>query len=232
MGKSLCRRYLLACSAIEIEMNGILGYRGRSWRVLDVCYTRGMKRAINSNILQEVSSARSTDTGKRCNTDCALPIGKEQIHNEPLSPHYVSGFIDGEGCFSATIGKNKTLIRKLEVRLEFSIELRADDREILERILVTIGAGKIYDCSYERYGWYPHAKYKIGNVKDMVEHLFPFLEKYPLQAKKARVYKNFREIVLMFSRKEHLSDEGFERILQLREEMRKMGKKAKTYGNR
>lgn len=191
-----------------------------------------MERAINSNVLQEVSSVRSTKSDKRRNLNCAPPIGKEQIHSEPLNPHYVVGFIDGEGCFSASVGKHKTLSRKLEVRLEFSIELRADDRKILERILATIGAGKIYDCSYERYGWYPHVKYKIGNVKDMVEYLFPFLKKYPLQAKKAQVYKNFREIALAFSRKEHLSDQGFERLLKLREEMRKMGKKAKTYGNR
>jgi hypothetical protein len=43
----------------------------------------------------------------------------------------VVGFIDGEGSFSVSINKHKTLKRGIEVRSEFEIELRADDREIL-----------------------------------------------------------------------------------------------------
>ena len=103
--------------------------------------------------MQEVSSVRSTDSkDARFNPELALPIGKEQIQRKKLDPQYVAGFIDGEGSFSISIGKHKTLRRGFEVRPEFEIELRKDDQEILERILVTIGIGRIYDCSYERYG--------------------------------------------------------------------------------
>lgn len=182
------------------------------------------------NVMQEVSSVRSTNQkDARFNPKLSLPIGKEQIQKEALNPHYVAGFIDGEGSFSVSIGKHKTLKRGFEVRCEFEIELRADDWDILERILTTIGVGKVYDCSYERYGWYPHAKYKITSVKDMVKYLFPFLDQYPLQAKKAKVYALFKEIALMVLRKEHLSDRGFEKVTILRDRMRTMGKKAKTH---
>ncbi len=153
------------------------------------------------------------------------PFGKERIHREKLNPHYVVGFIDGEGSFSISIGRHKTLRRGIEVRPEFEIELRADDREILERILITIGCGKIYDCSYERYGWYPHIKYKITSTKDMEQYLFPFFDAYPLQAKKGEVYAFFREIVLMVRKKQHLTDEGFKKILSLRALIRSLGKK-------
>jgi hypothetical protein len=142
------------------------------------------------------------------------------------------GFIDGEGSFSISIGKHKTLKRGFEVRPEFEIELRKDDQEILDRILITIGAGRIYDLSYERYGWYPHAKYKITSIWDMKEYLFPFLDAYPPQAKKGKSYRLFREIVLMLCKKEHLSDEGFNKIVKLRDQLRLLGKKAKTFGNR
>jgi hypothetical protein len=153
------------------------------------------------------------------------PLGKEQIYQRPLPPQYVSGFIDGEGSFSVSIGKNREYRRGLEVRPEFEIELRADDREILERILVTIGCGKLYDFAYDLYGWYPHIKYKITSTKDMEMYLFPFLDRSPLYAKKAKVYALFREIVMMYRRKEHLSDWGFKRIQKLRKKMRSMGKK-------
>jgi hypothetical protein len=142
-----------------------------------------------------------------------------------LNPHYVAGFIDGEGSFSVSISRHKTLRSGIEVRPEFEIELRADDRNILERIVKTIGCGKIYDCSYERYGWYPHAKLKVTSAREMTEKLFPFLDRYPLQAKKAKTYKLFREIVLRMRLKEHLTEQGLRKIQQLRNEIRRKGKK-------
>jgi LAGLIDADG endonuclease len=183
--------------------------------------------------MQEVSRVRSTNkVDNRLNPKLFLPFGKEQIHRDKLNPDYVAGFIDGEGSFSISIGKHKTLRRGFEIRPEFEIELRADDQEILERILITIGCGRIYDCSYERYGWYPHSKYKITSIKDMRDTLFPFLDAHPLQAKKRKSYLLFREIVLMVCNKQHLSDEGFYKIVGIRDELRKLGKKARTYGNR
>ena len=119
----------------------------------------------SSKATQEVSRVRSTRREKlwaakdrRRNFKLQKPYGKEQIQKEKLNPHYVVGFIDGEGSFSISIGKHKTLKRGYEVRPEFEIEVRKDDQEILERILITIGAGRIYDLSYEGYGWFPHAK--------------------------------------------------------------------------
>ncbi len=189
--------------------------------------------------MQEVSSVHSTRKAKlwsekdrRRNEKLQKPYGKEQIQREKLDPNYVVGFIDGDGSFSISIGKHKTLKRGYEVRPEFEIEIRKDDQEILERILITIGAGRIYDLSYERYGWYPHAKYKITSIWDMKEYLFPFLDQHPPQAKKGKSYQLFRQTVLMVCDKQHLSDEGFEKIVGLRAELRMLGKKAKTFGSR
>src|SRR3989344_7564446 len=187
--------------------------------------------------MREVSSVHSTKPkpskkdGRRSRR-LYTPFGKEQIRRGKLHPQYVIGFIDGEGSFSVSIGKHKTLKRGLEVRPEFEIELRADDRDILERICITIGCGRIYDLSYERYGWYPHVKYKIGSKRDMQKYLFPFLDRHKPQAKKGEVYKRFREIVMMTLCKEHLTDRGFKTIVHLRDEIRARGKKARIYGNR
>jgi len=59
-----------------------------------------------------------------------------------------------------------------------------------------------------------------------------FLDAYPLQSKKQAMYRGFRTIVEMILDKQHLSDEGLQRIRSIREEMRKTGKKQKTHGNR
>ena len=187
--------------------------------------------------MREVSRVHSTkrkssEKDGRRNSRLQAPFGKEQIDRKALNPSYVSGFIDGEGCFSISVGRHKTLKRRSEIRPEFEIELRADDREILERICVTIGTGRMYDLSYERYGWLPHVKYKIGGRKDMVKYLFPFLDRYPLQAKKRYDYRIFKKVVLMMERKEHLTDAGYSKILALRDQIRMHGKKKNSYRNR
>ena len=110
----------------------------------------------------------------------------------------------------------------------FEIELRADDREILERIIMTIGCGRIYDCSYDRYGWFPHVKLKVTKVADLVDYVIPFFNRYKLQAKKKHVFELFKQIVIMLQNKEHLTDEGYEKIMNLREEMRVYGRKKNT----
>ena len=172
--------------------------------------------------MQEVSRAHSIPAVRR---------KKERIY-EKLNPHYIGGFIDGEGSFSVSIGKHKTLKRGLEIRVEFSIEVRADDRNVIERIRATIGCGEIYDIPYRKQGWYPHVKYKIGGRKDLINYLFPLLDTYPLQAKKRRSYELFKEVVLLCENKEHISDKGFNRIIRLRNEMRKIGKKTVNRRNR
>jgi len=86
---------------------------------------------------QEVSRAHSTRKGK------------ERIHSvKTLHPQYVAGFVDGEGSFWVCLAKDKRN-DKIFPRAEFSIELRADDKEILGRIKQTIGCGKIYKCEYK-----------------------------------------------------------------------------------
>lgn len=142
-----------------------------------------------------------------------------------LHPQYIAGFIDGEGCFWSAIYKDETMKNKIFVRAQFEIELRADDKEILERIQKTLGCGKIYDCFYDRYGWYPHVKYKIAKMDDIFNKLIPFLEKNPLQAKKAKVFGYFKEIVKIRIKKEHLTRRGVRKALKLQEKIRALGKK-------
>jgi hypothetical protein len=170
--------------------------------------------------LQEVSRVHSTGRIKH------YAVGKGRIQSiKKLHPQYIAGFIDGEGSFSVSIYRNETTRSKIYVRSEFEIELRADDKKILERIKKTLGCGIIYDCNYERYGWYPHVKYKITKLDDLNRKLVPFLEKHPLLAKKRKTFDYFKMIVKMVLNKDHLRKEGVERIMKLRNKIRALGKK-------
>jgi hypothetical protein len=170
--------------------------------------------------LQEVSRVHSTKHIK------PYVLGKGQIRSiKKLHPQYVAGFIDGEGSFWVSIYRDETMRNKIFCRAEFSIELRADDKKILERIQKTLGCGKIYDCNYERYGWYPHVKYKVSRLDDISEVLIPFLEKCPLQAKKAETFQYFKQIIQKRMNGEHLTRKGVKEIIKLQAKIRALGKK-------
>ena len=138
--------------------------------------------------------------------------------NSKLNPHYLVGLVDGEGCFCVSFNKHKNN-RKLEVRLLFEIELREDDREILEKVRETLNCGNIYYLNYERYKkWRPHYKYKVSNIKDISTKVIPFFQKYPLQAKKKHSFTLFKKVAKLILQKQHLTIDGIEKIKSLKED--------------
>ena len=140
--------------------------------------------------------------------------------NSRLHPQYIAGFVDGEGCFCVVISKHKTLKSHREVRCIFEIEVREDDRPILEAIRKTIGCGSIYHLTYARYAkWRAHAKLKVSTIGDIVGKVIPFFDRNPLQAKKRKSFAIFKRIAHMVMCKEHLTPRGLETIERLRSQM-------------
>ena|SRR5579872_1155837 len=135
--------------------------------------------------------------------------------NSVLNPYYLVGLVDGEGCLCVSFNKHKN--NRLEVRLLFEIELREDDKEILERVQTTLSCGNIYHLDYEKYKkWRPHYKYKVSNFKDIKEKIIPFFQKYPLQAKKKQSFELFCTVAKMIEQKLHLTPEGIRQIQLLK----------------
>ena len=133
-----------------------------------------------------------------------------------LNPHYIVGFVDGEGCFSISLNKNDN--RLPEVRLIFEIELREDDEAILREIQATLGCGNIYRLEYERYAkWRPHVKLKVSNFTDISQKIIPFFQRYPLQAKKRLQFERFCLAAELIKTKEHLTTEGIGKIRTLKQ---------------
>ena len=132
-----------------------------------------------------------------------------------LNPHYIVGFVDGEGCFSISLNKNGN--RLPEVRLIFEIELREDDEPILHEIQKVLDCGNIYRLDYERYAkWQPHVKLKVSNFSDISNKVIPFFQRYPPQAKKRLQFEQFCLVAGLIKTKQHLTAEGVGRIRALR----------------
>ncbi|MFH1162346.1 MAG: LAGLIDADG family homing endonuclease [Candidatus Jorgensenbacteria bacterium] len=119
---------------------------------------------------------------------------------EKLPGDYIAGFVDGEGCFALKFRRDVRHERKGKPEyfywdIEFVIGLKADDKDILERIRDTMGCGRLGNI--DRRGL---VRYAVNDVRDLVKKVIPFFEKYPLHAKKRHDFKLWSEAVTIFTR--------------------------------
>ena len=136
-----------------------------------------------------------------------------------LSPWYIVGFTDGEGCFAILITKHKTKKTGRDANLCFEIELRGDDKPVLELIQKRLDCGRIVELNYERYGWKPHVKFVVRKQDDILYKVIPYFKKFPLKGKKGKDFELFCQAAEIFRKKEHLSEEGINQLLKIREFM-------------
>ena len=67
----------------------------------------------------------------------------DNIKNAGINPWFLTGFIDGEGCFRISLTKINRAIG-WRVQLFFQINLHVKDRALLENIKDYLGVGKIH----------------------------------------------------------------------------------------
>lgn len=136
-----------------------------------------------------------------------------------LNPNYVSGLVDGEGCFCITVSKHKTKKLGFDARLTFEIEMIIEDKPLLLRMQETLGCGQIYVLNYSRYGWRPHVKFAVASYGDIRRKIIPFFKKHELQSKKKKDFDYFCEANEVFKKREHLTLNGIEKLKKIQSKM-------------
>ena len=123
-----------------------------------------------------------------------------------LKPWYVTGLADGDGMFGCIISKtNKT------ISLEFKITaLSSTSYELINELKTFFNCGRISIDNRED----GTIKYVVTDLKSILTCIIPHFEKYPLQGSKNLNFLTFKEIALMVENKEHLTEKGFNTILE------------------
>jgi len=125
-----------------------------------------------------------------------------------LNPWFLTGFIDGEGCFRISLTKVKSAIG-WRVQLFFQINLHVKDRALLEMIRDYLGVGKIHNSGENII------QYRI-QTSDELAVLIKHLDAYPLMTQKRVDYILFKEGYELVIKKAHLTKEGLLKIVSLR----------------
>ena len=133
--------------------------------------------------------------------------------------HWLAGFVDGEGCFLILV---KTGDRCIWCQLQ--IHLRDDDKNILHQIKEITGVGNIDKRSNQRrrdegiLEWNA-ITWRVQRIGDIIHVIIPLFEKYPLRAKKRRDFVLWARAARIIQAKGHLTKEGREEVLRLKQEM-------------
>lgn len=155
-----------------------------------------------------------------------------------MTPENLAGLVVGEGCFYAESAEDPKYRSGWRVRPSFCIEMRADERGVLEEVKQHLGCGKVYDLDFGRYrgyeskGWNPHVKFRVGNLNDLHNKVVPFFRKYQLFGRKQKAFELLAQIVEMMIRKEHLHPQGLEKARKLASQLAEHNMKGKDRARR
>lgn len=113
---------------------------------------------------------------------------------------YITGFTDGEGTFSVSFNRRTKLKTGIEVRPSFSLSQHQRNVQILERIKEYFGCGAIrYSKRDKCY------KYEVRAINDLIEHIIPHFQQYPLHTTKRADFERFAAICQSVASNKHLN---------------------------
>ena len=133
----------------------------------------------------------------------------KNYYDNKLNPYYITGFTDGEGCFSVSIFRDNRMLTGWQVKAVYKISLHNKDRPLLVLFQKFLGVGKIYKHGENSVEFRVSA---LKNLKAVINHL----DKYPLITKKLADYVLFKQAVKLIADKEDLTWEGLLKLVNIK----------------
>jgi LAGLIDADG endonuclease len=133
---------------------------------------------------------------------------------------YISGYADGEGCFSVSIAPRATLAVGWEVRPSFSVSQNRDRAEVLYALQSYFGCGSIRPDRSDKT-----LKWETRKLDELVERIVPHFVRYPLLSAKQLDFERFVCVCLRMRDGEHRSRLGLIGIVSIVRDMNTDGRR-------
>ena len=162
-----------------------------------------------------------------------LPVNRPEYFFKGINdPFWVAGFTSGDGSFHIVTRNSDSADTGFKVMLRFSIKLNIREKELIKGLVSFFQNWKINTkVSNSSLINHREALYKniyilessvglqITKISDIVNILIPFFEKYPIAGFKSLDFSDFKKLAIMIKNKEHLTEEGFKKILKIKSSM-------------
>ena len=171
---------------------------------LAVCWNIRVSHATNS-----VRSGRYRDN----------VLGADNQQERLRLEGWVSGFIDGEGCFCVNINRCSVMQLGWQVRPEFVVTQGARSVGALETLKEFFGCGAIYRNTRHDNHREDVYRWCVRRRDDLVDRVVPFVRCVPLRTSKARDFELFSQVLGLMRDGKHLDLAGVAEIATLVEGM-------------
>ena len=142
-----------------------------------------------------------------------------------LSAEWVTGFVDGEGCFHVGIARHLEMTAGYQVLPEFTVVQHERDVKVL------YGLKDFFGCGVVRRNHGDRMAYRVRGIEHLRQRIIPFFMKHKLKTGKRQDFMKFRRVVLMMERGIHLSQAGVEEIRRVAAQMNRGRNKVKSSSN-
>lgn len=131
-----------------------------------------------------------------------------QCNKNKLHPYYITGFVDGEGCFSINVRPRPNRGKGYAVELVFKITLSSKDKLLLEKIQNYFGVGRLLSQGSS-------TSYCVKSLNELQVIVMHF-DNYPLISNKWSDYQLFKQVFELMQQNEHLNSEGLNKIVSIK----------------
>jgi LAGLIDADG endonuclease len=138
--------------------------------------------------------------------------GADNQQERPLAAGWVVGFVDGEGCFSVPIFRQRSCRLGWQVQPEFAVAQSGRSAGVLHHMQQFFGCGSVtlnrrrdnHRADMWRFG--------VRRLDDLSHRIVPFFEAHPLRTAKASDFAGFASVIRMMEEGHHLDEEGLRQI--------------------
>ncbi len=136
---------------------------------------------------------------------------------------YITGFVDGEGCFSISFTERRKMKMRIEVRPSFAVGQNKRSLPALQKMQTYFGCGAIrFSKRDQTY------KYETRSLTDIRKRIISHFQKYPLQTSKLDDFATFAWICDEIAAGKHLNRDGLTAIIDRAYTMNEAGKRKYT----
>lgn len=127
------------------------------------------------------------------------------------SSYWIAGFVSGDGSFN--IKTTKTRMGKVQLR--FAVHLHIREKEVLK------GLSQFFEFEQDKYIYLTETSvaFQIVNTSGILNIIIPFFDKYNIKGAKELDFIDFKKVAEIVNSKDHLTEDGFNRILTIKDNM-------------
>jgi len=147
------------------------------------------------------------------------PSGADNQQERLFTNGWLVGFVDGEGCFSCPIFRNRSLTLGWQVQPAFAVVQGASSRVVLEEMVSYFGYGALsvnrrHDDHREDL-----VRYKVTRFGDLRNVIIPFFQANALRTAKRENFAKFVEVIELMELRRHLTVPGLIEIAEITQTM-------------